>query len=550
MTWLSDRKTQIRILAETWILFVMVTVAGLFAPPASYAERRMDALTGAVKEYLESHPLSLPASFKHQSSSNQQGLFLADIYHLTGLHPLWVTPEGPGKKASIILLYLSKSDEEGLDPDDYGVTRISDLWRARQPQSLARLDILLTVNLIQYIHDVSCGRLPDADKKFDPVAAIEQALSVPDLAGYLAGLPPSHQHYTELKTALKTYRTMAKEGEWPKIPAGETIRPGDPDDRVPAIIHRLARSLDLDSNVSGLTHYDSSLIPFIVQLQTMYGLEPDGIIGQKTLAAMNIPLSGLIQQIIINMERWRWRQHDLGKKYILVNIVNFNLSAFDKEHIALAMPVIVGGLKHQTPVFSGRIRYVDMNPYWNIPKSIAVNEELPKLKKDPYYLVNKHIRLFSNGNANAQELDSTAINWAGVTRARMAKYRLRQDPGPWNSLGKIKFVFPNAYAVYMHDTPGKGLFSYSRKDFSHGCIRVSNPLRLAAFVLEDTPEKWSLEKIDDIFNSGKRRVIRLPSPLPVHITYQTTWVDKNGIIYFNEDLYGLDEALMKAFFNQ
>ena len=537
-------------IAEALIFFVVVTVSGLSALPASYAETRMDLLTGAIKEYFESYPLCLPALFKYQSSSNHQELCLADIYHLKGLHPLWVTPEGPGKKAEIIFLYLSKSDTEGLNPDDYGVARISDLWMARQSQPLAELDILLTFNLIQYIHDVSCGRIPDNNKKFDPVAAIEKALSVPDLAGYLAGLPPLHQHYTGLKTALKIYRAMEKDGEWPRIPAGKTIRPGDFDDRVPAILHRLAKSCDLDLKVFDLTHYDRSLFPFIVQFQTMYGLEPDGVIGQKTLAAMNIPLSTLIQQIIINMDRWRLRQHDLGKKYILVNITNFNLSAFEKEHIALEMPVIVGKLKHQTPVFSDHILYIDLNPYWNIPKSIAVNEELPKLKKNPYYLVNKHIRLFANGEVGAGELDSTSIDWAGVSRSRMAQYRLRQDPGPWNSLGKIKFVLSNPYAVYMHDTPQKALFSRSRRDFSHGCIRVSNPLGLALFVLKDMPEKWSLEKIDDILKSGNRRVIHLPTPLPVHITYQTTWVDKNGIIYFNRDIYGQDEVLIKTLFTK
>lgn len=213
-------------LVKAWIFLVMVTLAGLSVPPASCAERSMEVLTGAIKEYFESHPLSLPASFKHQSSSNHQGLYLADIYHLTGLRPLWVSPEGPGKEAAIIFRYLSQSDTEGLDPDDYGVARISEYWRERQPQSLAMLDILLTFNLIQYIHDVSRGRLPDFNKKFDPVAAIEQTLSTSDLAGYLAGLPPSHQYYTELKTALKIYHNMKKEGEWPRIPAGKTIRPG------------------------------------------------------------------------------------------------------------------------------------------------------------------------------------------------------------------------------------------------------------------------------------------------------------------------------------
>jgi murein L,D-transpeptidase YcbB/YkuD len=211
-------------------------------------------------------------------------------------------------------------------------------------------------------------------------------------------------------------------------------------------------------------------------------------------------------------------------------------------------PVIVGKSQHQTPVFSDRVMYIDFNPYWNIPPSIARNEELPRLRKDRLHLVKRHIRLFSSWRADAVELDPTTMDWNTISRSQISGFKLRQDPGPWNALGRVKFVFPNKYDVYMHDTPTQNLFSRNKRDFSHGCIRVSDPPSLALFILSRETSGWNREKIDAIFKSGKRKIVRPDVLVPVHITYQTAWVDKNGLICFNRDIYRRDRKLGQALF--
>jgi murein L,D-transpeptidase YcbB/YkuD len=284
----------------------------------------------------------------------------------------------------------------------------------------------------------------------------------------------------------------------------------------------------------------------VLTFQRQHGLTVDGVIGKNTISALNIPIAEKIASIRINMARWRWQAHDLGEKFVLVNIASFNLKAFEGEEIVLDIPVIVGEDQHQTPVFSGLIKYIDVNPFWNIPTSIAQKEELPALRKNQNYLVNRHVRLFSSWQADASELDSTAINWHTVTEGQIAGYRLRQDPGPWNALGKIKFIFPNAYSVYMHDTPAHNLFGRTKRNFSHGCIRVSDGLSLALFLLKNQPVGYPIEEFEAIYKQEQRKVIQLSLPVPVHITYLTTWVDKNGAMYFNRDIYDRDAKLYTA----
>jgi murein L,D-transpeptidase YcbB/YkuD len=389
---------------------------------------------------------------------------------------------------------------------------------------------------------------------FKPRESLEQALAAADLAVWLESLPPAHQHYIGLKKALMMYRTIAMAGGWPLVAAGPTIKPGDNDVRIPDIIRRLSATGDIDPMmVRGPmpAHYSPLLEQGVVKFQLRHGLDPDGVIGAKTLAAMNVPVQERIRQIIINMTRWRWQERDLGEKYIIVNIAHFDLTAFEEEQEVFRFPVIVGKFQQQTPVFSNRIAYIDINPYWNIPPAIARNEELPNLRKDPEYLKKRHVRLLTSWEEGAHEIDSTTIDWNTVSPARMGQYLLRQDPGPWNALGRIKFVFPNTYNVYLHDTPTQNLFSRNQRNFSHGCIRVSDPLRLAVFVLSRQKDAgWTPETIKSRINENKRVVIRLDERLPVHITYQTAWIDKSGIVCFNNDVYGRDKKLLNALFNE
>ncbi len=509
--------------------------------------------------------LELMGFEKQELAVSSKVFCLTEVYPENNLSPYWVTSNGPGQKASIVLDFLKMAEGEGLDSANYEVDQISRLFAERDTPSLALLDALLTFNLIKYIHDVSKGQIkqlytepglfPNATNiKFNPRATMKKVLGAPDLAVYLKSLPPTHRHYLGLKKALAQYRAIEEDGGWPSVPEGPTIEPGDNDTRVPILMRRLYMTgdLDLTKPLTPLTmQYGPALQEAIVRFQQRHGLDPDGVIGADTLTAFNVDVAERIKQIIINMMRWRWQQHDLGEKYIIVNIAHFDLTAFEAGQYALSMRVIVGKFMNQTPIFSDRIKTIVINPYWTIPKSIARNEELPKLRKDPDCLRKRHIRLFSGWEDDATEIDPTTIDWQTVSWTKMGQYRLRQDPGPWNALGQIKFVFPNKYKVYLHDTPTQSLFSHNKRAFSHGCIRVSDPVKLAAFALSrQRGEAWTPKIIKNAINKQKRIGLGMSEKLPVHITYQTAWFDKHGIICFNYDVYGRDKKLLRALFDK
>ncbi|TKB27476.1 murein L,D-transpeptidase [Desulfopila sp. IMCC35006] len=532
-------------------LMLLLTVAD-----NGYSRPTDAELSKAISSHLLCFPLATMEPDKNLPTFTTQNLCLTEIYNKTGVEPLWVSTEGPTEKAQTILNYLTNAYQHGLNPQEYKVDRLGELWPAEDAEKLAELDTALTYNLVKYIHDISYGQLkplasdPElfaeaGEKTFNPVLAMKHVLSTGNLNDFLASLPPQHHQYRGLKAGLAHYRKIAENGGWTTVPGGPSLRPGDIDPRISAVRKRLQVTDPLlgPAQGSAATVFDPMLKEAVLAFQRQNGLTPDGIIGKNTISALNISVAENIATIRINMARWRWQAHDLGKRYVLANIASFNLKAFEDDEIVLDMPVIVGQEQHQTPVFSGKIKYIDVNPFWNIPPSIAQKEELPALRKNSNYLVNRHVRLFSSWRPDAAELDSRAIDWHTVTQDKMAGYKLRQDPGPWNALGKIKFVFPNTYSVYMHDTPAHNLFDRTKRDFSHGCIRVSNGLNLALFLLKDQAEAWPVEKFKEIYNQLDRKVIQLPVPVPVHITYLTTWVDKNGTILFNRDIYARDAKL-------
>jgi murein L,D-transpeptidase YcbB/YkuD len=542
------------------LLFVLLTtLAGGIR--ACRAEISTLELRRALANYLSCFRLELVGIERQRPAITSRNFCLTEVYDKQNPHPFWVTPSGPGEKARIVLDFLKRCEAEGLEPGNYEVNQIAALFAEREPVSLARLDTLLTYNLVKYIHDVRNGpirpRLADpglfpeaGDIDFNPATSLEAALSAPDLGAFLEGLPPAHRHYIGLKRALMMYRAIQMQGGWPLISPGPTIEPGASDVRIPDIIRRLSATGDIDPmTLRGAlpAQYSPQFEQAVVRFQKRHGLEADGIIGKQTLAAMNVPVAERIKQIIINMTRWRWHERDLGNKYILVNIAHFDLSVIDSEEHIFNCAVIVGKLKQQTPVFSERIKYIDINPFWNVPPSIARNEDLPELRKDPGTLTRRNIRLFSSWEDGAPEIDPTTIDWHAVSPNQMGRYLLRQHPGPWNALGQLKFVFPNKYKVYLHDTPTQKLFARQTRSFSHGCIRVSEPEKLAAIVLAGQDGgSWTVEKIHNSIDTNKRLIIKLAEPLPIHITYQTSWIDKHGIVCFNYDVYGRDAKLLKA----
>jgi murein L,D-transpeptidase YcbB/YkuD len=472
--------------------------------------------------------------------------------------PYWVTEQGPGAKAESLLSVLAAASEEGLDPSLYQLTEIQKLWLERNPASLARLDVMLTLAMAAYVNDMREGRAISClldpklfaaarDKEVDIPEVIRQGLTTPDLAAFLQMQAPLHFAYQSLKKTLANYKKLAAAGGWPEIPAGKTLKPGMGDDRLALLIKRLSITGDLNNppETTPLTYTDQ-LVEAIKHFQYRYNLEQDGVIGKNTLSALNIPVQDHINKIILNLERWRWLPHTLEGKRILVNIAGFQLAALEDEKIEMEMPVIVGKILHETPVFSHAMTYIVVNPYWNIPTSIAVKEMVPKMIKDPGYLQSQRIKIFQGWQENSPEVDPASIDWHTIGSG-IKRYRLRQEPGPGNALGTIKFMFPNNNNIYMHDTPTHSLFRRSKRSFSHGCIRLSQPIDLAVHILGQEDKNWTKKRIQEMIASKKRSVIRLQNPWPVHILYRTVQVDPDdGTVFFYDDVYGRDALLAKA----
>jgi len=479
-------------------------------------------------------------------------------YRQRGVNPLWVNDQGGTERATILYKVLKNAKYEGLNSRDYYLSTLEQLWGSRNANDLAKLEVLLTYSLAAYAADAREGRADPRkldpllfatarDNSVDPIKLVLEAIASPDLEEFLAKQSPNNAPYIKLKDALKRYRNFAEQGGWPTIADGETLRLGMQSERIPLIRKRLKISGDNRAEDLSSQGFDEQLEDAVKQFQKRHHLDVDGAIGRQTLAALNIPVEKLIKRIIINMERWRWLAHDLGLKRLFVNIAGFTLVGTEDSRVRIKMPVIVGKTYHKTPVFSDSIKYIEVNPYWNIPSSIAVKEMLPKLIENPEYLHGENIRLYDGWGANAQELDSSAIDWRSVGRG-IKRFKLRQEPGRKNALGTIKFMFPNKYNVYLHDTPAHSLFRRAQRAFSHGCIRVSRPLQLAAYLLGGESKGWSIQRLQKIVASGKRTILKLEVPYPIHILYRTALVGDDGLVYFADDVYGRDAMLEKALF--
>jgi murein L,D-transpeptidase YcbB/YkuD len=283
----------------------------------------------------------------------------------------------------------------------------------------------------------------------------------------------------------------------------------------------------------------------VARFQGRHGLDPTGIVDADTLEALNVPLGDRITQMVANLERWRWMPNDLGERYILVNLPEYRMELIENGKPALAMRVVVGKTQSRTPVFSDQMTYLELNPVWNLPSTIAGDEIVPKLASDPSYLARHDMEVVKGWSNEAEPVDLGSLPSLAVLADSGSGYRLRQRPGAQNPLGQVKFMFPNEWDIYLHDTPADHLFAKEERDFSHGCVRLEKPIALAEYLLKDYPN-WSPQAIQEALASGEQKTVKLPKPLAVHLVYWTAWVEPNGTMQFRKDLYGHDTTLVAA----
>jgi murein L,D-transpeptidase YcbB/YkuD len=345
-----------------------------------------------------------------------------------------------------------------------------------------------------------------------------------------------------LRSALGHYQTVAEKGGWAIVPVGPLMKKGDRSRRVEILRSRLNSTVEFEYSMAKNSElFDDDLEQAIRNFQKRHGLKADGIVGPRTLAALNVPVEERLRQIRINMERWHQLLRNLGERYILINSANFELKIVEHGKTIASMRAVVGRPDRPTPVLTSEMTHMVLNPYWYIPSRITREDILPKVKTDSEYLFQRNIRVFKLSNDQMLEVDREMIDWSMVT-AETFNYRFRQDPGPQNALGRMKFIFPNNFSVYIHDTPAKELFRKAKRNFSSGCIRIEHPVDLAEYLLrsDSNERKLTQEKIQATLDRGARQLIRLPKPIPVHIVYYTAWVDENGNIQFRDDIYGRD----------
>ena len=480
----------------------------------------------------------------HEAIAVEGGL-LTRFYLKRDDRPAWCGPTGPRSQADTLLLMLKQAADDGLTPTDYALERIEselERWRRAGPRpglaAMMRFDVLLTRAFLAYGGHLQRGRVdprvihPQWQARFpaaDVAGLLQTALDLGQVTGALAALRPPQQGYRELREALRDYRAIAAVGGWPVV--GQSG--GEP------LIARLRAAGDLATEQGAPLDLGAGIARF----QERHGLDPTGALDEDTLVELNVPIAARIAAIVLNMERWRWLPHDPGTRYILVRIADFELDAVAAGETVLNMRVIVGKPYWRTPVFSARLTHLVFNPFWYIPRSIAVAEILPIVRRDPSYFARKDVVVTRGTGIKQARVNPDTVDWAGRTAVDFP-YAFTQAPGPDNPLGKIKFHFPNPYHVYLHDTSYDELFNERVRAFSHGCIRLEKPLDLATFALEQEGN-WPRRRIADAIATDINRQVSLTRSLPVYVLYWTSWVDEENRVHFRRDDYDVDAQLQR-----
>lgn len=480
------------------------------------------------------------------------------FYEKRNFEPAWIDDGVPRGQMDALIRGVHAASAEGFDPELYSASMLDARRREASkgfltkkgfmPEEATAMDVWLTWVYMKYASDLADGisDLAHSDPKwqikpeaFNALAHLEGALRDNRVEQSLQDLVPKNPEYAGLRKTLADYRQLAANGGWPQVQAPATVKlkPGQTSPIVPALAARLAATGDYSGALAAEGQpavYSPELQEAVKRFQRRHGLQDDAIVGAPTVAEMNVPIDVRIRQIAMNMERWRWLPRDLGERYILVNIPEMRLDVWDHGQVPLSMRVVVGKPDTQTPIFNDQMTHVVFAPYWNVPADIAEKETMPSVMRDPAFL--------DTMNMEVVDAKGNPVDPATVDLTNPGDYRFRQRPGTSNALGLVKFMFPNQFDVYLHDTPADSLFARASRSFSHGCVRVEQPEQLAQYVLRDQPE-WTVEKISEAMHAGQEHTVKLKEPIPVYLGYWTARVTPDGIVQFRKDVYGIDARL-------
>jgi murein L,D-transpeptidase YcbB/YkuD len=480
------------------------------------------------------------------------------FYRDRGFRPAWTDDDEILGRGLSMLEAIGTADAEGLDRERYHFSTAremadlldEDAVEDRELEYLGNLDILLTENFARLAQDLAAGTL-DPERagltwriergQAPESSLIDAVMEGEDPKAVLAGVRPRVPYYDRMVEALARLRTVEADGGWSTVPEGEALEEGAEGPRVAALRARLMAGDDPEetrlakAGERRAERFDPELRQALEHFQTRHNLQEDGALGPNTLTALNVPVAERIEALRLNLDRWRWLPRDLGERFILVNVAGFELEVVEGDSAIESMDVVVGATAHQTPIFQDTLEHMVVNPYWNVPESIAEEEIIPAALEDPTYLERNDYELVRDGNA-------IAPSSVPASELTSGDYRIRQKPGDGNALGHVKFIFPNANDIYLHDTPADNLFSQRSRAFSHGCIRVERPADLARTLLATLTDR-DPSAYESLRQAEGEQWVPFDPEIPVYILYFTAWVDEDGTIRFHDDVYDRDATL-------
>lgn len=525
----------------------MVLAAGLLAVSACFAQEPEQELIRTRLEALPERPL-VDGVHVHDAR------VLMAVYAQRGYLPAWLRRSDADAFVSLI----GRAEAEGLDPGDYHYQALSKMLAERDSglqsdMQIIELDLLLTDSLLRYAYHLRFGKVdpndlyPDWSLRRampgpDTLERLQTIIDSADPQHALAAAVPQSAYYEALKRSLEHYRTLRDQGGWLRIPSGPALKVGTVDPRVHMLRERLGVvESSAPASSAAPDWFDSALERAVSEFQARHGLASDGVVGKATLAALNVPVQARIDQLRVNMERARWVFDDYEDTYLWINIAAYDAAMFRHGRRIWSARTVVGKPFRETPVFKSKITYLVFNPTWTVPPTILREDILPRLKDDPGFLERQNMKILDlDGNA----IDATFMQWDTVD-ARKFPYMIRQEPGPGNALGRIKFMLPNPYFVYLHDTPQKELFQRPDRSFSSGCIRIENVVELAELLLDD-PRNWDHKAILDAMRNGRTQSVSLATPVTALVLYLTNEVDEAGNVRFLNDVYNRDGVVLEA----